>query len=134
MRIYRFSKYVPAEQTEDAGFEQLLKIFLDLVTMASGDVNQALSWMNDLNNQYNFTSDGYGMWDFYEDLKNKGYIEENKENGELEITAKSEKNIRKKSLQDVFGKLKKGKSGNHKTFYKGNGDEKMADPEAKLEE
>ena len=63
------------------------------------------------------------MGDFYDDLKQKGYIDEKKDTGEIKITSKTEQSIRKKSLEEIFGKLKKTKQGNHQTFKPGGGDE-----------
>src|SRR5205085_5114892 len=65
----------------------------------------------------------YGIGDFLEDLKEKGYIDENRQNGEIKITPKTERGIRKRSLEEIFGKLKKTKQGNHNTFKPGGGDE-----------
>src|SRR5919206_223517 len=42
---------------------------------------------------------------------------------EIKITPKSEQTIRKRSLEEIFGKLKKTKSGDHQTFKPGLGDE-----------
>ncbi|MEI2707492.1 MAG: hypothetical protein V9E96_00565 [Chitinophagaceae bacterium] len=45
----------------------------------------------------------------------------------MNITGKSEQTIRKKSLEEIFGKLKKTKQGNHQTFKHGQGDEVSPD-------
>src|SRR6187397_3157783 len=79
--------------------------------------------MNELDKEYKLTNDEYGMGDFFEDLKDKGYLDENRQNGEIKITPKTEQAIRKKSLEEIFGKLKKTKQGNHNTFKPGGGDE-----------
>jgi uncharacterized protein with von Willebrand factor type A (vWA) domain len=85
--------------------------------------------MSDLDRQYQLTSDEYGMANFIDDLKKKGYIsEENQEAGTFKMTAKSEQSIRKQSLDEIFGKLKRTKSsGNHHTPYTGTGDELSSD-------
>jgi uncharacterized protein with von Willebrand factor type A (vWA) domain len=99
--------------------------------MTSGDVSEALSWLTQLDKQYNLTDDSYGIADFIEDLKEKGYIREEKdENGQQAqvLSAKGEQSIRKQSLDEIFGKLKKtGNSGNHRTPYQGTGDEMNTD-------
>ncbi|QCR23321.1 VWA domain-containing protein [Pontibacter sp. SGAir0037] len=123
---YRFSEYIPPQGNE-ANFESLLKIFLQLVTMTSGDAAEALSWMSSLDKQYNLTSDSYGMGDFIDDLRKKGYLQENPEDGSMQITAKSEQSIRKSALEEIFGKLKKGNEGNHATPHTGIGDEATTD-------
>jgi uncharacterized protein with von Willebrand factor type A (vWA) domain len=121
-----FIKFNPTEN-KTTTFEQLLNIFLQLLTYTNGDAAEALSWLNELDKQYQLTNNEYGMGDFIEDLKNNGYLEENPLTGNFTITGKTEQSIRKKSLEEIFGKLKKTQQGNHQTFKKGNGDEQSAD-------
>ena len=121
---YRFSKYKPEEGKSP--FQKLLDIFLQLMNITSGDVQETLDWMTQLDREYGLTNESYGMGDFIEDLKNNGYINEN-ETGGLSITPKSEQQIRRKSLEEVFGKIKKSKLGNHKAPVTGIGDEVSSD-------
>jgi len=68
------------------------------------------------------------MGDFIQELKDKGYIEESNENGMLfRPTAKTERTIRRRSLEEIFGKLKKSRRGNHRTHHTGFGDEPTTD-------
>lgn len=90
-------------------------------------MTEAMDWMNELDKQHNITNSEYGMGDFIEDLKSKGYMDENNRTGEYEITSKMEQAIRKNALEEVFGKLKKSGKGNHKTKLTGTGDESTAD-------
>mgnify|MGYP000468054590 CR=1 FL=1 len=122
MKQFHFSKYDPSENTK-SGFDKLLDLFLQLLTFTSGDVNEAMQWLNELDKEYGLTDDEYGIGDFLEDLKEKGYIDENRQNGTIKITSKTEQGIRKKSLEEIFGKLKKTKQGNHQTYKTGQGDE-----------
>ena len=122
MRGFNFSKYDPSSE-EKTGFDKLMKIFTQLLTYTSGDFGEAMKWMNELDKEYKLTKGEYGIGDFLEDLKTKGYIDENNQTGEIKITAKTEQTIRKSSLEEIFGKLKKTKSGNHQTFKPGGGDE-----------
>ena len=115
MKGFRFSKYVPPQKAANASFESLNNIFQQLITMTSGDVNEALSWLTQLDNQYNLTDENYGIGDFIEDLKRKGYIEENEDGGGMQITAKTEIEIRRSALEEIFGKLKKSGRGDHRT-------------------
>src|SRR5687768_17960981 len=96
---------------------------MQLLTYTNGDVSEAMNWMNQLDKEYELTNDEYAMGDFIEELKEKGFIQENQINGEIKITPKTEQGIRKKSLEEIFGKLKKTKQGNHNTFKPGGGDE-----------
>lgn len=119
---FHFSKYVPG-QNGKSRFDQLLDIFMQLLTYTSGDVGEAMQWLNELDKEYQISSDDYGIGDFYEDLKDKGYIEEKSQPGTFKITARTEQGIRKRSLEEIFGKLKKSKKGDHQTFKPGQGDE-----------
>ncbi|MBK8090381.1 MAG: VWA domain-containing protein [Chitinophagaceae bacterium] len=117
-----FSKYDPS-QNGQTKFEQLLYLFTQLLTYTSGDVTEAMDWLNQLDRKFQLTNDEYGIGDFIEELKEKGYLDENKVTGEFKITSKTEQTIRKQSLEEIFGKLKKTKQGNHQTFKPGMGDE-----------
>lgn len=123
---YRFSDYIPP-QSQKTDFEKLLEIFMELMVYTSGDVAETLSWMNELDRQYNLTSEGYGMGDFIEDLEKEGYIKSAGEGEGFEITGKSEQTIRKNSLDEIFGKLRKSSRGGHRSPYGGSGDEPSAD-------
>src|SRR5688500_4774819 len=102
---YRFTKYSPPPDQAKSDFDKLLKIFMQLLLMSSGNVAEALQWLTEVDRQYGLTSDQYGMGDFIEDLKNKGYITDEGPKGEFRITAKSEQNLRQSALEEIFGKL-----------------------------
>lgn len=119
---HRFIHFDPNEHGQGK-FEQLLNLFMQLLTYTNGDAGKALQWLNELDKQYQLTDNEYGMGDFIEDLKQNGYLSEDPGSGHFNITAKSEQTIRKKSLEEIFGKLKKSKQGNHQTFKPGQGDE-----------
>lgn len=118
----RFIKFDPNENAKNK-FEQMLDIFMQMLSYTNGDAAEALRWMNELDKQYGLTNEEYGMGDFIDELKNNGYLQENTVDGTLKITGKSEQTIRKRSLEEIFGKLKKTKAGNHQTFKPGQGDE-----------
>lgn len=120
-----FTKYVPPPAGHS--FDELLKLFLQLLQYTNGDVAEALEWMNELDQKHRFTNANYGMGDFIDDLKNQGYIEENALNGAFNPTGKTNQSIRKQALEEIFGKLKKTPKGNHRTNKNGLGDESSAD-------
>jgi uncharacterized protein with von Willebrand factor type A (vWA) domain len=123
---FHFSNYDP-RQSGKSKFDQLLDLFTQLLTYTSGDVTEALQWLNELDKKYELTDDEYGMGDFIEDLKQKGFITDDEQRGEIKITPKTEQSIRKRSLEEIFGKLKKTKTGDHQTFKPGQGDEVSPD-------
>lgn len=124
---FRFTDYEPPIDKEKSTFENLMKIFTQLLTMTSGDVSEALHWLTNLDKRYNLTAGDYGIGDFIEDLKEKGYIQENPVDGSLSPNAKMDKAIRQSALEEIFGKLKKGNKGDHRTPAGGIGDEPSAD-------
>jgi Ca-activated chloride channel family protein len=126
MRGFQFSNFVPNELPK-GGFEELLKLFTQLLNYTAGDAGEAISWMTELDKQYKFTNNEYGVGDFFDDLKEKGYIKEDPKNGDVKITSKTEQTIRKSALEEIFGKLKKAGKGNHNTNLSGSGEEKNAD-------
>ena len=120
MKGFRFSKHIPGQQKSP--FEKLLDIFLQLLPYTSGDVPETLSWMNELDKEYKLTNDNYGMGDFIQDLKDKGYLKDDETlNGQFKLTGKTEQLIRKKSLEVIFGKLRKSNRGSHRTNHRGSG-------------
>ncbi|MDA0778356.1 MAG: VWA domain-containing protein [Bacteroidetes bacterium] len=123
---FQFSKYIPTK-LDGSNFDNLLDLFKQLLLYTSGDPAEAIDWMNELDKQYNVTNSEYGMGDFIQDLKDKGFLDEGEHTGEYEITPKMEQAIRKNALEEVFGKLKKSGKGNHKTRFTGIGDENTGD-------
>lgn len=124
---HRFGKYSPPPDQEKSDFERLLKIFMELILITSGNVSEALQWLTEVDKQYKLTNDKYGIGDFIEDLKKNGYITEEGPDGEFKLNAKGEQNLRKSALEEIFGKLKKSKGGEHKTTHSGRGDEATTD-------
>ena len=111
-----FKKYIGLIKDLNAkNFEDLLKIYQQLLLITSGDFNKTISIMTELDRKHNFTPENYGIGDFIEDLKKKGYIKENSNDQKIKITKKSELELRHSALDEIFGKLKKDKTGSHMT-------------------
>lgn len=133
---FRFLNYEAPQLTP---FEKLFEIFQELITHTSGDVDEALDWLRELDKEYELTDENYTIDDFIEDLKAKGFLREELEEGggsegdgepgnaSLSITAKMERIIRQRALDQIFGKLKRSGTGNHKTGKAGPGDEHTGD-------
>ena len=125
---FLFKTYKAEEQSP---FEKLFEIFQELIVHTSGDVDEAIDWLRQLDEEYELTTPDYSIDDFVEDLKKKGYLREEIQpdgNGNgLKITAKTERAIRQRALDQIFGKLKRSRSGNHKTKTIGIGDEQTGE-------
>lgn len=120
---WKFSDFVP-NNNSGSDFERLLEVFKELLVYTSGDVSEALSWMTELDKEYDLTNEEYSMGDFIQDLIDKGYIQQqDARNPNFVPSSKMEIALRQKALEDIFGQLKKTKRGNHSTRYGGRGDE-----------
>lgn len=106
-------------------FDRLFEIFTEVITHTSGDFDEAIDWLRQLDEEYELTDEYYTIDDFIEDLRRKGYIREEFEGdvGSTKITAKTEQAIRKQALDRIFGNLRKSGAGNHATKHLGKGDE-----------
>ena len=121
-----FKKYKAPDQSP---FEVLFEVFKELITHTSGDFDEAIEWLRQLDEEYKLTTDDYTIDDFIEDLKKRGYIREEFDgtdgagNGNTKITAKTERAIRKHALDQIFGKIKRSGLGNHRSKHTGIGEE-----------
>ena len=118
--------FEPFKAEDQSPFDKLFEIFKELITFTSGDFDETINWMRELDKEYNLTDEEYTIDDFVEDLKKKGYIKQKIDpNGGTETTlsAKTEQALRKKALDQIFGKIKKTGKGNHKSKKQGLGDE-----------
>ena len=122
-----FSKHRKKKQTP---FERLFEIFKELITHTSGDFDEAIDWLRELDKEYKLTDDNYTIDDFINDLLQKSYIKRNEDSGkgkgngnEMRLTPKTEKLLREHALKQIFGKLKKSSSGNHNTKKIGQGED-----------
>jgi Ca-activated chloride channel homolog len=122
-----FTKY---EAPNQSPFDKLFEIFTELITHTSGDFDEAIDWLRQLDKEYELTTPEYTIDDFIDDLKKKGYIREEIRNGDgdgdgsgIRLSSKMEQNIRQQALKQIFGNLKKSGSGNHSTRHSGAGEE-----------
>ncbi len=119
-------KFKPYKAEEVSPFEKLFSIFKELIVHTSGDFDEAINWLRELDKEYNLTTAEYTIEDFIEDLKKKGYIREEIKgdgNGGTTLTGKLERAIRQAALNQIFGNLKRSGTGNHTSNYAGRGDE-----------
>jgi Ca-activated chloride channel family protein len=111
-------------------FDKLFDIFKELIVHTSGDFDEAIDWLRELDKEYELTTAEYTIDDFIEDLKKKGYIREEikpDSKGGMAITAKTERVIRQAALDQIFGNIKRSGQGNHRSKSPGIGDEHTGD-------
>ena len=125
---FLFSNFKAKSQTP---FEKLFEIFKELITYTSGDFNEAIDWLKELDKEYVLTSEDYTMDDFVEELLAKGYIKKDLKQGKngdgIGLTAKTEMLLRQHALKQIFGKMKRIGNGNHNTKHTGTGQSDSGD-------
>lgn len=52
-------------------FEVLFDVFKELIVHTSGDFDEAIDWLRELDAEYKLTTPDYSIEDFIEDLKKK---------------------------------------------------------------
>ena len=105
-------RIVVKDRIADAMFQQLL-------LHTGGDADEALRWLTQLDSRYGLTDDEMGIGDFIEELKNRGLIDRDEQTGLLAITARTERGLRERALEEIFSKLRRGARGDHATPYAG---------------
>lgn len=123
---FQYSQWRDDFIKKDMKFEDILKLFNQLLIHTNGDVDEALHWLTELDKQYKLFSDEFGFDDFLQRLNDEGYIEDG--DGETPVlTPKGEKKIRQDSLDEIFSSLKKSPTGNHETTHTGKGVERLSE-------
>ena len=125
---WNFSKFI---EEEVSPFVKLFNIFKELIVYTSGDFDEAIEWLRELDKEYRLTDENYTIDDFVNDLLTKGYVaQEINPSGSselLKISSKMEKVLRKYAMDKIFGKIKKSKSGNHKINQSGSKNHDMTE-------
>lgn len=126
MRVLTCMRYafVPYVEPYKTNFDKLFSVFRELILYTSGDVDEALDWLEELDKQYKITDENYTVDDFVEELKERGLLREeiNTPGGmpKRSISEKTERIIRKQAMINIFGKLKKSHLGQHRLNKVGN--------------
>tara|TARA_B100000767_G_scaffold275648_1_gene314006 strand:- start:3455 stop:4579 length:1125 start_codon:yes stop_codon:yes gene_type:complete len=126
-----FGKHIKKVQTP---FERLFEIFKELITHTSGDFDEAIDWLRELDEEYKLTDEDYTVDDFVEDLLKRSLIQPKIGKGGkgdgMKLTAKTEKLLREHALKQIFGKLRRSGSGDHKTRKLGQGEDSTGELKA----
>jgi len=120
-----YSKWRPDSLTDDKRLEHLLSVYNYILIQTNGDVEEALEWMQMLNDENNFFDDEMTFSDFVDELKKKGYIAEKE--GLMQLTPKGSQRIRLDAMNNIFSGLKPDTAGFHETNKLGSGVEKMSE-------
>lgn len=123
---FRYTAYDAARHgAPRSAFDTLFDLFQQLLLHTAGDADEALAWLTEIDRQYDVTRDGMSLGEFIEELKNRGYIERDDDTGAVTVTGKTTRGLRERALEDLFGGLRKGARGSHRTPHAGAGDERQ---------
>lgn len=123
--FFRYSEWDDARHGQALPtFDRLFDLFQQLLQHTAGDAAEALNWLTQLDKRYGLTDESMGIGDFVEEMKRRGYLQEETP-GVVQITARTERTLRQRSLEEIFSQLRKGGRGNHKTPFPGAGDERL---------
>jgi len=104
-------------------YEELLKLFLDLVTRSGGDVEEALAWLKELQRR-GFIDASIDLDAFREELEKQGLVGRDGK-GNLVLAGPGERRIRRSALEEIFSSLGKSGPGLHSVPKAGAGTEPL---------
>lgn len=125
---YEYFEWDPEAWKQLFDFERLRKIFHYLVTATAGDVQQALEIMERLKARGYLPADA-DLDQFRRELQEREEIR-NDQAGNFELTSRGERVLRRTALEQVFGKLKRRGTGDHRTAREGRGGEQTSETRA----
>ncbi len=104
-------------------YEELLKLFLDLVTRLGGDVEEAMRWLKELQRR-GIIDPRIDLESFRAALEQQGLVGRDAE-GNLVLAGPGERRIRRSALEEIFSSLQKAGPGLHTTPRAGTGTEML---------
>ncbi|MCZ6602833.1 MAG: VWA domain-containing protein [Planctomycetota bacterium] len=122
---FRYSKWEESAEDRRRRFENLLRLYRELLLRTDGDAEEALRLLEMYGKRFGLFSAQYTIDDFKKDLERAGEIE--RRGGIFRLTHKGERGIRRSSLMQIFNTLRKGDRGFHATPHEGTGGERMTE-------
>lgn len=121
---YEYFEFDPDLWRQLLGFANLRELFRYLVTLAAGDVQEALRVLERLRDQ-GMLPEGADLEAFRAQLAREEEVREQPD-GTLKLTRKGERGLRRAALEQVFGRLQKRGLGDHPVPREGGGGERSA--------
>jgi Ca-activated chloride channel family protein len=124
---YRYADYPADLLRRLLTFQELTRLFLQLVLQTGGDVEEALRWMRYLQER-GIIDERIDLEAFRRALEKNEVVEER--DGQLTLTAAGERRIRRAALEEIFTSLSKAGPGYHAIPRSGSGGELMPETRA----
>ncbi|MAT40301.1 MAG: hypothetical protein CL946_11935 [Ectothiorhodospiraceae bacterium] len=121
-----YSRWIEQKDSYEQRMEDLISLFNYILMQVEGDIEEALEWMQYVDQKQPLFSEDLTMQDFVDELKRRGYIEPDGEGG-LIVTPKGNQRIRKDALNDIFLGMRKSAFGMHETPHLGSGVERVSE-------
>lgn len=122
---YEYAEWDPERWKHLFDRERLRQIFHYLVSMTAGDVEEALRLMEQLQQQGYLPADA-DLDQFRRALQDTEEVRRDGA-GQLKLTPRGERMLRRAALEQVFGRLRKRSGGDHRTGYEGRGGEQTSE-------
>lgn len=101
----------------------LLRLFNELTLAAGGDVEEAMEWMRQLQQQ-GYIGEQIDLDAFFEELEKQNLIGIDSE-GKPQLASAGERRIRRSAFEEIFAGLRRGSPGYHNIRSAGDGVEKL---------
>lgn len=105
--------------------QALRKLFNELLLRSSGDAEEAMQWMRDLQER-GYIDESIDLEAFFRAMLEEGTLAQDGEGG-LTLGAAGERTIRREALDEIFRGLGKSIGGDHSTAYAGRGMERLTE-------
>jgi Ca-activated chloride channel homolog len=124
---YRYSDYPVDLLRGLLTYQELVKLFLQIVLQTGGDVEEALKWMKYLQDR-GMIDENVDLEAFRKELEKSEMVEDR--GGSLALSAAGERRIRRSALEEVFTSLSKSGPGYHAIPRAGGGGELLPETRA----
>lgn len=117
-----FSKYINKKGSDDWDFDRLKNLFLELLLHTSGDIEESFDWLKEIGQNNSIFDQKYTFDNFKNDLITSGFFQPEASNSkDMKLSAGTEKLFRQKAFEQIFGKVKRSKTGHHSSSKLGAG-------------
>ena len=117
---YRYAEFPADLLRRLLTFQELTRLFLQLVLQTGGDLEEALRWMQYLQER-GIIDEGIDLEAFRRALEKNEIVEDR--DGQLALSAGGERRIRRAALEEIFTSLSKAGAGYHAIPRAGSGGE-----------